>query len=294
MPKCYCRSVHTEQSAIEILGVRVAARTQADIVTQCTEWLSGTILRHIVTANPEILLAARRNPAYRSLLNRADLTTADGIGLRWAAAMPRVQEWQHAPARALRHLVQTSVGFLRNPSTFPSALPERVAGVDLLRHIAAAAAEKGMPVYLLGGRAEAAAHAAHTLTTTFPGLRVSASVREHRATIPADSRILEDIRRAAPAILFVGYGAPIQEQWIAYHADVLPSVKLAMGVGGAFDILAGRLPRAPQVFQRRGMEWLWRLLREPRRLPRTVRATLVFPGTILFTSIRHTHDASRP
>jgi N-acetylglucosaminyldiphosphoundecaprenol N-acetyl-beta-D-mannosaminyltransferase len=107
------------------------------------------------------------------------------------------------------------------------------------------------------------------------GLRIEDDGRAHPDD--RDAEILEELRRAEPALVLVGLGAPKQERWIAAHADDLPSARILIGVGGAFDMWAGRLRRAPRVLHRVGLEWAWRLALEPGRFPRIVRATLVFP-----------------
>jgi N-acetylglucosaminyldiphosphoundecaprenol N-acetyl-beta-D-mannosaminyltransferase len=97
-----------------------------------------------------------------------------------------------------------------------------------------------------------------------------------------EDETVEAIRSAAPSIVLVGLGAPKQERWIERHADAFPSVRIMIGVGGAFDMWAGSKRRAPRAFRTFGLEWLWRLALEPRRLPRIVRATVVFPVLALF------------
>ncbi len=122
-----------------------------------------------------------------------------------------------------------------------------------------------------------------------PGLKVvtagaGATIGEDGLAHPADreDEIVEAIRSAAPTIVLVGLGAPKQERWIERHADAFPSVRIMIGVGGAFDMWGGSKRRAPRAFRTLGLEWLWRLALEPRRLPRILRATVVFPVLALF------------
>jgi N-acetylglucosaminyldiphosphoundecaprenol N-acetyl-beta-D-mannosaminyltransferase len=208
----------------------------------------------VFTPNPEILLLARRDQAYASVLNTADLALPDGTGVALVESIRtrrRVRRW-----------------------------PGVEIGADLLR----LAATRGEAVVLLGGRDSAGERAANRWRSTHPGLRVEAVGegiafgQDGRAGDPGvEARLVERIRSLSPAVVLVGLGAPKQERWIAEHAELLPSVRVLMGVGGAFDIWGGTLRRAPGWMHALGLEWLWRLALEPSRLPRIARATLVFP-----------------
>lgn len=146
---------------------------------------------------------------------------------------------------------------------------KRIAGVDLLLYICRIAAEEGRRVYLLGSRdALVLKKTKELLEKQCPGVQIS-------GMDPGDG-IVEHIRAAGPDILFVAFGHPKQEKWIHEHLAKLPSVKIAMGVGGAFDMLSGKTPRAPRFLRAAGLEWLWRLIIEPRRIRRIWKATVRF------------------
>ena len=208
----------------------------------------------VFTPNPEILLLARRDHAYASVLNTADLALPDGTGIALVEsirARRRVRRW-----------------------------PGVEVGADLVR----LAATRAEAVVLLGGREGSAHGAASRWRSTLPGLRVEAVGSDvafggdGRAEDPeVEAEIVERIRSLSPAVVLVGLGAPKQERWIAEHAELLPSARVLMGVGGAFDMWGGALRRAPEWMHAIGLEWLWRLALEPSRLPRIARATLVFP-----------------
>ena len=208
----------------------------------------------VFTPNPEILLLARSDHAYASVLNTADLALPDGTGVALVEsirARRRVRRW-----------------------------PGVEIGADLLR----LAATRGAAVAMLGGRDGAAERAAERWRAILPGLRVEvmgsgvAFARDGHAVDPRiEDELLERVRALAPAVVLVGLGAPKQERWIAEHAEHLPSARVLMGVGGAFDMWGGTLRRAPGWMHAIGLEWLWRLALEPARLPRIARATLVFP-----------------
>jgi N-acetylglucosaminyldiphosphoundecaprenol N-acetyl-beta-D-mannosaminyltransferase len=189
--------------------------------------------RHVVTLNPEMVIAAQRDRAFAALLRQADLVTADGVGVLWA----------------LR---------LRG-----ECLPQRVTGVDLLVALTELAAATGGRLFLLGGAPGVAEAAGEVLCRRFPGLTLAGTYAGSPA-VAADGEALRRIEAARPDLLFVAYGAPAQERWIARNRDALSGV-VAIGVGGALDFLAGRVPRAPTWMRELGLEWLYRLWRQPWR-----------------------------
>jgi len=218
---------------VRILGVRVDALTYAGLLDSIGRFIAAGGPHHICTANPEFVMEAQRNPAFRAVLERADLCMADGVGLLWAA-------------RRQGH-----------------PLPERVTGSDGVPLIAERAATEGWRLYLLGAGPGIAAAAGEILRTRYPGLQI---VGVYEGT-PADSDapgIIARITAARPDILFVAYGAPRQDLWIAQHRDAL-RVPVMMGVGGTFDHITGARKRAPRWVQRLNLEWLFRLLTQPWR-----------------------------
>jgi N-acetylglucosaminyldiphosphoundecaprenol N-acetyl-beta-D-mannosaminyltransferase len=188
---------------------------------------------HVVTVNPEFVMEARRMPEFRDVLTRAHLALPDGVGLLLAA---RIQG---------------------------TRLKERVTGVDTLARAAAMAARKGYRLFLLGAAPGIAEETARRLQQASPGLEIAGTYAGSPAPEEEDE-IVARIIAAAPDMLFVAYGAPRQDIWIARNLHRL-NVPVAMGVGGAFDFIAGRAKRAPKWMQRAGLEWLHRLVREPWR-----------------------------
>lgn len=189
--------------------------------------------RLVVTLNPEIAMAAQRDPALRLAVESADLVVADGIGLVWAAAMTGRK------------------------------LPGRVPGVELLEGLLADAARLGLRVFFLGARPEAVAEAARRAVARFPGLPLVGY--HHGYFRPAEEEhVLATVRAAKPDLLFAGMGAERELKWLFRHRERL-GARVAMGVGGSFDVLAGRLRRAPAWVRRLHLEWLFRLVQEPGR-----------------------------
>lgn len=190
----------------------------------------------VVTVNPEFLVRARRDPRFRRVLNESDLATIDGVGV----------------ALALRLLWGLRVS--------------RVTGADLMEDLMPLAVERHLPVFLLGAMPGVAGRAAGRLAQLFPGLTF-AGVHAGSPGTADDAQVAGSIRSSGARLLFVAFGAPEQEYWIARNLCRLgPCV--AVGVGGAFDYLAGAVPRAPVWMRRGGLEWLYRLVRQPSRLRR--------------------------
>ena len=189
--------------------------------------------RHVVTLNPELVMAARGDPTLRSIVLAADMITADGVGIVLAAQ-----------ARGVR-------------------LPGRVPGVDLLEALAAGAAARGWRLFLLGAMPGVAEAAAVALEERYAGLRLAGTFAGTSAP-EGDAVALAGIQAARADLVFVAFGAPAQERWIARNRGHLTAVA-AIGVGGAFDFVAGCVPRAPTWMRHVGLEWLFRLLRQPWR-----------------------------
>jgi N-acetylglucosaminyldiphosphoundecaprenol N-acetyl-beta-D-mannosaminyltransferase len=225
----------SEQSCI--LGVRLDAVTMTEAVDRLDGFVRSGVPHQIVTINIDFIRLAVRDTAFMAVLNGADLAVADGVPVLWAARL---------------------LGF---------HLPERVTGVDLVERVAALSAACGYSLYLLGAAPGVAAAAAAALCGRYPGLRIAGTCSppygEHSAREEAE--MVARIRGARPDLLLVAFGAPRQDYWIARHKAAL-AVPVCIGVGGTFDLLAGKLKRAPRWLQRCGLEWAYRLAQEPGRL----------------------------
>jgi len=209
----------------------------------------------IVTVNLDFLSIAERNAEFRDTLNQANLAVADGMPLVWLARL-RGQP-----------------------------LPERVTGVELVDACCDIAAESGQGVFLLGAAPGVAQTAAQRLRERHPGLRIVAYTPPMGPlTRKENAKIARLIRTSAPGFLFVALGAPRQDLWIRSHLAEL-NVPVAMGVGCVFDLLAGVSNRAPAWMQTAGLEWAYRLGREPKRLwRRYLLNDLPLFGRLLFSS----------
>ncbi len=221
---------------IDILGVKVDHVTMAEAKAQALDFLKEEGAHAIFTPNSEIIMAAYENPDFAATLNRADLIVADGIGVVYASRI------------------------LKDP------LPERVAGYDLACRLIEAAKDGNHSLYFFGGKPGVAELAIQNLTAQYPKLNV-AGFSDGYFDAEKEQKILADIREKKPDILFVCLGAPKQEQWIDAHKDELP-VKLLLGVGGSLDVWAGTAARAPEKYQKAGLEWFYRLMKQPSRIGR--------------------------
>ena len=142
-----------------------------------------------------------------------------------------------------------------------------------------------IPIFLLGGRNGAAKKCAEKLKDKFPDLQI-AGFFEGMANEAGDREATSAINATNAQVIFVAYGAPKQEKWIAQNLPKLNSIKAAMGVGGAFDYIAGEISRAPIFMRKMGLEWLWRLFKQPRRFKRIFRAVIIFPLLVLKEKMR--------
>jgi N-acetylglucosaminyldiphosphoundecaprenol N-acetyl-beta-D-mannosaminyltransferase len=257
------------QSRLSVLGVRVDRLSLHDVLRLTALWVAearaqrardeDVRTRQIIILNPEIVMATRRDPDLRALISGADLVLADGVGIVLAARL-----------RGVRGLV-------------------RLTGADTVQALGACAASTGWRLYLLGARPGVADQAAQALTARHPGLQIAGTYAGLSLPI-ADAETARRVHDAAADIVCVAYGAPAQERWIARNREALGAA-VAIGVGGTFDYLAGRVPRAPAVLRRAGQEWAYRLWREPWRwrrmlaLPRF--ALLALAGALPLGWLRH-------
>jgi len=229
----------------------------------CKEWLNSNHFHHVITLNAEMAVQAEWDGEFQAAAEAADARIPDGAGLLWAQWYIRSQFWA---------LMPSLVAFLFRRV-------ERIPGVELVRDLARMCQEQKKPIYLLGGTKAQVEATAARLQREFPNLKIGVS-SGHEFDISGPPEILGDIQRLKPAVLLVAYGVPKQTLWIEQHRENLPSVRIAAGVGGAFAILSEDTPRAPLALQKLNMEWLWRLILEPRRLPRIWKAVVTFPRLI--------------
>ena len=220
-----------------ILGVPVVPYTMDEAVMKLTQDTLKNKRNFVVTANAEIIMMAQDDKEYKTLLSEtADLILPDGAGTVWAG---------------------NYLGY---------TIPERVAGYDLYLRLLEEAAKKKLPVYFFGGKPGIAEEAAEEGKRRWPGLSV-AGCRNGYFSSEEETEIIEGINRSGAAMLFAALGAPKQEKWLAKYREELKPC-LLMGIGGSFDVLAGKVQRAPKWMQDAKLEWLFRLIKQPSRFGR--------------------------
>lgn len=219
--------------AVNILGCRLDA-VDADTATQrVLQFAREGTGAQVVTLGTEMVVHAQHDAKYRDVVNGCALSLCDTVGLL-AVARSRGAD-----------------------------LRERVTGVELIDHLCARAAQDGISVYLFGAAPGIADRAAAELRRRYPGLRV-AGTRNGYFAAEESSQIAREIRTSGAQLLFVGLGFPKQEYWLAEHLKET-GCGAGIGVGGSFDVLSGNVERAPERWRKLGLEWLYRLLKEPHR-----------------------------
>ena len=224
---------------VYICGVRVDRLSFDRVITKLVEHIHfNKYPAYVVTPNAQHIVIFQNDPEFQKIYDRALLSVPDGVPLLWVAKL------------------------MNNP------LDGRVNGTDLVEGLCAVSAKEQFKIFFLGGRPQAAKRAAQIMCERYPQLKVidtycpPYNFENNEAEI---QKIEEMIKTAAPDILFVGLGAPKQEKWIAdFHQQL--NVPISIGIGGSFELISGMVERAPKWMQQAGLEWLFRLLVEPRRL----------------------------
>jgi len=221
---------------VNLLDMWIDKVDSADAVARIDGFVQSGRPHQVMTVNVDFLRLGAEDRAFHNLINAADLAVPDGMPLLWGAKM------------------------LGDP------LLERVTGIDLIDRCAALSARKGYKIFLLGAGPGVAEAAAQALRRRYPGVRIVGTYAPPMGfTQEEDDKTVRLVQEMEPDLLFVAFGAPKQDAWIRQHMQRL-NVPMCMGVGGAFDMLAGRVKRAPGWMQRSGLEWAYRLAQEPTRL----------------------------
>lgn len=225
----------------KILDVNVDALTMKDVMGKIDLYLKEDNYKMIFTPNPEMIMEARKDDYFNTVLNNADIIIPDGIGVVYASKLNDVK------------------------------IKERVAGCDVVFNILDKYKDTGKTVYLLGAGKGVAEKAKKNIEETYKGFNVI-GVHDGYFDDLEEINIVNEINELKPDILLVGLGLGKQEKWIYEHKDL--NVKVAMGVGGVIDVLAGIVNRAPEIFIKLNLEWLYRVLKQPSRFFRILKLPL--------------------
>lgn len=232
---------------IRVLGVPISKVTMSEATQSIRDYVHSDSFHSVITPNPEIVMLATKDDVFHQIIEEADLVVPDGIGVVIASRLKKGDK-----------------------------LTERVAGYDLVQNTMKEAVEQGYKYYFLGSKPGVSEKAAEKMREAYPGIEI-VGTRDGYFKPEDEERILQDINESGANILLVALGAPRQEKWMVQHRHQMPQIKVAIGVGGSLDVMSGSVKRAPLAFQKLGLEWFYRLLKEPSRFIRM----LVLPKFLL-------------
>lgn len=219
-----------------VLGIQVNTEGYDELLPKVFDQIEKQQKSLIVAINPEKIIKAKEDPALKTLLNNAEFQIPDGIGVILAS---KIQKGQ---------------------------IKSRVTGVDMMLRLCEEAAQRKKPIFLYGGKPGIADQAAKKLQELYPSIKIAGTQDGYEKD---NQKVIDKINEAKPDLLFVAMGSPKQENWINANRDQLHPT-IYQGVGGSFDVLAGNVKRAPEAFQKVGMEWFYRLMKEPHRIKRQI------------------------
>lgn len=269
----------------KILGVKIDDISLKEATETLLQWSQNDEQKYVVTPNPEIILKAQENSEYLKVLNNADLNIPDGTGILWAAKFLKITEnTKHNWLKILKWILSL-VATLIFPPYIKTVLRERVTGADLMQNICKKCPKNVVKIFLLGAQTGVAEKVKEILEKRNQNLEIVGTYSGSPRKIDLEET-LTYIAASKANMLFVAFGGPQQELWIAENLEKMPQIKVAMGVGGTFDFIADTHKRAPQWLQKIGLEWLYRLLQQPARLKRIYNATIKFPVKILNNTLK--------
>ncbi len=242
---------------VNILGVKVSKVSVKDAVDKIMQFLNEPKLHSVFTPNSEIIMAAYKDEEFKKVLNRSELLTADGIGVVYASRI------------------------LKNP------IEERAAGYDISCALLERIKGTSYKIFLFGGKPGVAELAKENIEKKYPGVNI-AGMRNGYFKAEDEPEIVKEMNESGADIVFVCLGAPKQEKWIDAHRDEL-TPRVALGVGGSLDVLAGTAMRAPEFYCKHGLEWFYRLMKQPSRAGRMM-ALPKFGFTVLIKGRKFKQD----
>ncbi len=261
---------------IKILDIQISTLSKVEVLDFIKSNLLENKKTFIATPNPEFLLEANKNEKFKNILNNTDLNIPDGIGLVYASKILNT-----------------------NPR-----IKARMAGSDLTLEIIKIAKEQNKKIFLLGGNSVEQLETVKSKIgdESIVGYDIGFTKEEFSSILihshpfssneyitTKSSNLMRKIDNSGANIIFVAFGAPKQEYWISENLDKLKNIKLAIGVGGTFDFIAEYKKRAPIFFQKLGLEWLFRLIIEPKRWKRIFNAVIIFPIKVISEKIKNRH-----
>ncbi len=225
---------------IKLLGLKINRVKLADVLSVIEDRIRSKAVTHVVTADASMVVIAKDDPELLDIVNTAELVTPDGAGIIWAS-----------------RLLGTPV-------------PERVSGVDLVKQLCRLSSDpaKGYRIFFLGAAPDVAAQAAKNLTETYPGCNIIGT-QDGYFKPDKEEEIVNKITALNPDIVFVGFGIPKQEKFIRKNRDII-GASIYIGIGGSFDVYSGMVKRAPVWMQNAGLEWIFRLAQNPKKISKVM------------------------
>lgn len=271
----------------EVLGLPVDILSRSETIQKIDGWLRLPFRRPkmVVTAYSEFYVTAQTDKAFFDVIQKADLVTPDGVSV--LAAVKYLRKTQNRKNSKFLRLVTSLVEGLRvGGEIMTGKVGETVTGVWLFSELTKLAEKRGWKVFLLGGWGDVSSRTATKLLERFPKLRVAYDSGEVRVGTDrvVDERVVKKINAFKPDLLFVQYNPVKQEKWIASHLSDL-KVGVVMGVGGTFNEYLGDFRPAPAWMEGVGLKWLWRVMMEPQRFGRIMKAVVVFPWLVFKRSL---------
>ena len=236
-----------------ILGVPFANITPEEAVERLNSYLNGRGKHMVFTPNPEMVMEAGKNPEFKAILNKSSMNVPDGIGIVYASKLTK------------------------------NKIKYRVAGYDMLLSLFDKIKDSEKTVYFFGGSPGIAEKAKEAIEKRFKGIKI-VGVADGYFDDQKEKKIIEDINKKSPDLLLVGIGFPKQEMWIAKNINSL-NIKAAVGVGGSFDGWSGNVKRAPDFFVNHGLEWFYRLIKQPSRIGRMLQLPVFMIKVICYKII---------
>lgn len=235
----------------------------------------------LATPNPEMLLESQKNSQFKKILQQTTLNLPDGNGLIWANLFLEKTK-SHTNKLAILAIGASSlIAFLWHKKSTHKRFNQAIHGSDFTLKILSTPELSSRAIFLLGNQDGLTRNPAQSAAAKLQKNNTKLNIVGAIDSIPTEKKLIQQINQSQAEILFVGFGAPHQEIWLAQNLPHLKTIKLAIGIGGTFDFINGTLPRAPLLMRKISLEWLYRLYKQPKRLKRIINATLVFPYTII-------------
>jgi len=273
----------TDRDRVDVLGVRFDRLSRAEAARAVVELAQSGGKHYVVKPYSEFMPPAHKDPDVRALLNGASLTLADGIGVLWAA---HYLSLPGSGVRACWQLLGSLASLIVRPGALRDPLPQAMHGVDFTWLMLEEIERAGLSVFLLGGTKKEAQGAVTAIRERLPGLQI---VGVHEGHLRGDGDdVAEVINQSGADILLVAMGFPRQERWIARNLARL-NVRVAVAEGGSFSFMSGAVSRSPRWMRKTGLEWLYRLVRQPWRLRRQL-ALPVFVWLVFRERINYRRD----